>query len=292
MQLGLIFALLAAVFFGANLVTVRRGVSKEGESSSAVIISVAIGTLFFAFSLLFTDDWHRLWSLSWRGFALLAGAGILNFIVGRFLLYIGVRLIGANRTAPILNTSTLYSVSIGVIFLHEPLTVFLILGAVCIAGGASLVSDGKEEGTSKIQGRGVLSALAGAVCLGTSAVLIKLGVAEVGSPFAAAFISYAAAFIIMLGLLFDRTRRERIVRLPSLSLILFILAGIFAAMAHAFRYLALSRSPVSVVQPLVSTSVLSVLIVSLLINRNIEMFNWRVYTGTAAAIAGIFLLFR
>jgi drug/metabolite transporter (DMT)-like permease len=56
-------------------------------------------------------------------------------------------------------------------------------------------------------------------------------------------------------------------------------------------YTALKHSPVSVVTPLVATVALFTLIFSFLLNRDLEVFTWKVLIGAGVTIAGTFLLF-
>ena len=47
MEIGLIFALLAAVPFTVGTIFVRRGMSQTGESLSTLVITVFIGTIYY-----------------------------------------------------------------------------------------------------------------------------------------------------------------------------------------------------------------------------------------------------
>ena len=292
MDIGLIFAILAAVSFAGNMVYIRKGTLQAGESFTAMTVGVFVGTLLFALSLTFSSGWEKLWSLSGYGLALLGIAGILNFAVGRFLVYSAIRLIGANRTSTLVGTATFYPVILGVLLLNESFTINLGLGVLGIVAGVTLISTRKEEEITKMRGRGIIIGLAGAFCLGMSAVLVKSVIEEVGSPSAAAFVSFMTAALVMgVILLWRKGQRSQLTHLRRAALIPLVIGGIFAAIGQLFRYLALSYSPVSVVIPLISISVLFVFLLSFLLNRRIEVFTWRVFTGMVAIVVGSFLLF-
>jgi len=291
MEEGLIFALLAAVCFGGSQVFVRRGIHQAGESLSATLISTFTGMLLVSFLLLFTAEWDKIWSLSWQGFVLLGTAGVIHFVAGRFLNYSCIRLIGANRASAITRTSLFYAVILGIIFLNELLTAFIILGVLCIAGGATLVSIEKEEKISKMRGKGILHGQGAAFCWGISAVLIKPGIEEIGSPLAATFISYVTASLLLAGLLLGKRHREQLIQFSHVSLAPLVIAGIFVSIAQLTRYIALSYSPVSVVQPLLGTNVLFTLLFSFLLNRKLEVFTWKVFTGMLATVVGAYFFF-
>ena len=70
-----------------------------------------------------------------------------------------------------------------------------------------------------------------------------------------------------------------------------ILTGLSVLAGQLFRYTALGYSPVSVVQPLIGTSVLFVLLLSFMVNRKIDVFNFRVIIGILVIVLGTFLIF-
>ncbi len=298
MEKGLIFALLAAVAFAANTVYVRKAASQTGESFTSVVISVYIGILFFTALVFFSGEWSKLWSISWQGFALLGTAGIIHFVVGRLLVYNAVRLIGANKASALLRTSTLYAVILGVVFLNESITISLVLGVLFILVGATLVSierkgvkEEKQGGGSSTEVKGILVALVGALCWGTSSVLVRQVVREIGSPFAAIFVSYLAASIVLSFFFFRKQHREQMVQFRSTALIPLAIIGITVSLAQLLNYIALSYSPASMVAPLVGTSIFLVLLFSFLLNRKIEIFTVKVISGMAIAAAGAFFIF-
>lgn len=297
MEIGLVFAIIAAVIFGASDVLVRRGVFRTGESYTAVLMSLFIGVLLFSLMITVTAQWDTVRSISWRALGLLAGAGILHFVAGRSLYYASVRLIGANKASAITKTDILTSVILGIVILSESLTMPLVLGVLCIVPGVVLASMEKQgigtEETSEtygIQAKGVLNGLATGLCWGVSGILIKPAVREIGVPFIGAFVSYAVAFLVMASLLARKGRREQLFQLNRSSSILIAVAGVFSSTGQLLRFAALSSSPVSLVQPLAGTFVLYILLFSFLLNRNIEVFSLKVIIGMVLVVAGTFLL--
>ncbi len=292
MELGPLLALLAAMSFAGNLVAVRRGIYFGGKSSAATAVSVFTGGLLFLIILPVTGDFGRLGAVSWNSVVLLAIAGIINFTLSRYLFFRCVQLIGANRSTTISRTDILFAAIFGVIFFQETITAKLVLGSLGIMFGATLVNLVKEEGGYKFQTAGallgVISSLFGAI----SSILVKSAMKEVDSPYAAAFISYLSAAIVwLIILLVSNGQRVDLFRLNRSSLVMFLLTGLFALTGHLFRYSALKISPVSVIQPLLGTVVLFTFFFSFLINRKIDVFNWRVFTGILAVVLGMLLIF-
>lgn len=291
MELGPVLALLSGAVFAGMGVLIRRGTYQSEESTTATAICVFVGTPLFLFILPLTGDWNRLYSLSWQGFALLGIAGIMHFVLGRYLIFNSIRLIGANKTAAIARANILFAVIFGIAFLHEAVTALLILGVLCIMGGATLVSFEKEEGAFKLQTKGLLLVLGAALCIAISSVLVKSAMEETGSPYIATFVSYLAAFLLWTILLLQKEQRDQLFQLSRSSLFILSMAAILGLVGQLLRYAALNFSPISVVQPLIGTVVLFTFFFSFMLNRSIDVFNWKVFLGIVVVGTGTFLLF-
>lgn len=293
MEYGSFVTLLAAMVFASGQILIRRATHQAEESFTVSWICTLIGFLLSIITLSFMSDWDRLLFLSWQAYVRLGIAGVLNFAVGRYLYFSGIRLIGPNRSAIISRIEILLSITFGVIYLHEVVTIQLILGALSIMFGAVLVSYNRGEGDFKILNRGVLFVIAAALCGAVSVVLIRPAMGEIGSPYAAAVIGYGIAFPIMsLVFIFNKQRQARLLELSRTSLLLFSIVGVIFVGGHLLRYTALSISPISVVQSLMGGSmVFFVFLLSFTINRRIDIITWRILIGMVFVVAGIFLVF-
>jgi drug/metabolite transporter (DMT)-like permease len=295
--IGLVLALLAGFSFAVSSIFIRGGVHRSGESYSPVPISLFLGTILFGLALFILGEAEQLVSLSWLAVSTLAGAGIINFLIGRMAAYTSIRLIGANRAVPLFRTSILIAALLGIFFLREPLTLSLVLALLLIVGGITLISTSggaEREKSSVPRGsltKGVLAALLAALCWGVAPALISIGLREVDSPLVATFVSYISASAIIGASLFSPGNTEKLRRLSRSAWLIFVIAGAAGAVAQLFRYSALNYSPVSLVAPLAGTDSLFVLPLSFLINRKIEAFNLRIILGTVAVVAGVFLIF-
>jgi len=300
MDTGLVLALIASVSFAAGIVLVRKTAGEAGESFSVTALSIFTGIPFFAIAILISGEWSKLLDISGKALGLLAAAGVIHFIIGRLLAYNSYRLIGANRAAPFTMTNRFYTVLFSVLFLNERLTVFIVLGVLCMFAGSFLISqekkstfEKKEKKLSRDEVKGILLALGAALCWGITPVLIKPGVEEIGSSSAGAFVSYATAAIVMGLLLLNRPRRMRLTQLPvKKSILPMTMAGLFTAGGQLLYYTALGHSPASIITPLLSIQILFIFIFSFLINRRSELFTPKVILGMGATVLGTFLLFQ
>jgi len=300
MEKGLIFALLASVSFAGSVVFVRKATAQTGESFTPTAISVFMGIPFFAIALFITGEWSKLLSVSWQALVSLGAAGIIHFIIGRFLGYSSYRLIGANKATPFIMTNPFYTVILGVLFLNELLTVYLVLGVICIFTGVALISTERKSviaeeprALSRTEIKGILPALGAALCWGSTPILIKPALAEIGSPFAGAFVSYFVASVVMAFFFFRGQHREQMGKIPILmALISMLIGAIFSSAGQLFLYIGLSYSPASMVNPLISTHILFIFLFSFLLNRQIEVFTLKIILGMVAIVAGTFLIFQ
>lgn len=291
-DIGLIFAIITAISFAVSNVLVRKGSFISGESFTSSFLSVFIGVLLFLGIIVILGEWRTIFSFSFEAYLLVSLAGIIHFVIGRLLAYRCFRLIGANKGNAILRTQIFYPVILGVLFLEESLTVYLMLGVLLIAIGVSMVSSNKEvsfKGEKHFQG--IVAGIAGGFFWGLSGVLVKPALAEIGSPYTAVFLSYFAAAIIMAFFLVGKEQRQQLRRLPHAAIFPVSVGVTFTAAAQLFRYIALDFSPVSLVDPLANTRGLFVLLLSFYMTRDIEAFNWKVITGMITTVLGAVLLF-
>lgn len=296
-MLGPAYSLLAGSLLSLSSIFLRMGVYRSGESFTSVPISTAIGILFLGVPFFIATRSKLFTSLSWSGVASLGAAGILHFLIGRFLAFTSFRLIGANRAIPILACNIVLAAVIGIIFLGEPLTISLVPALCLIVGGISLIgiagnAEPDKQGISRgSSAKGIAAALGGVLCWGTSPTLIKMGLQEVNSPLLASFVSYAAAFLVISILSVHPWYYEKFRRLDRLSLIPLLIGGATASLAQIARYTALQYSSVTIVTSLINTTTtLFVFPFSFLIIRHIEAFDFRIISGAIIIVVGIFLL--
>jgi drug/metabolite transporter (DMT)-like permease len=293
MDLGPLFAILTAAAFAVPQVLVRRVTYQSGESFTPLSVSMLVGTPLFVILVSLAGEWSAFAAFTWQQYVLLAAAGLVHLIIARYLFFSATRIIGANPTAAITRTSVIFSVVFGIAFLGETVTGWQVFAAVMIMVGAVLTTTEFSRRTFRISARGLLMSLGCALSSAGSATLIRPVMTETDAVYTATFVMYLAAFVVMVAVILWRRQRQMTI-LPgnSRDLILLSIGGVFLVGGHLLRFAALARSPVSIVQPLVATIVIFVLLFSWLLNRRIDVFNWRVLAGIALVLAGIFLIYQ
>lgn len=293
MGLGIVFAFVSAFAFAINHVLVRKATHKSEESFSVVAVSILIGTPLIWIIAGISGQWRELPNFSLHSILPLVGAGILNFVITRYLLFSGIRLIGANRTVAISKTDVIFSLLFGSVMLNEHVTIYVAAGAFIIMLGTIIVSMDKSGQVVKMRVKGLVMVLGAAVGIPIAVSLVRMALAETDALYAAVSISYASALIVILIILITgKQHRKQLLNLPRKSFRIMCLVSVFVLAGQVFRFAALEYSPVSVVQPLIGVTVLFVFFLSLAMNRNIEVFNWRAITGIVLVAVGAFLVGR
>ena len=292
LQPGPIFAILTAASFALSQVLVRRSTYQSEESFTSLAVSLLVGTPIFVLLVSFFGEWREFVSFTWQQYALLAAAGLIHLIIARYLFFNSTRIIGANPTVAITRTAVIFSVIFGVAFLGESVTALQVCAALLIMFGAILTTTEISRKTFRISTRGLLMGLGTAICSAGSATLIRPVMTETSAIYAATFVMYLAAFVVIIGiLLFRREQRLHILQEGRSTFLILSAAAVFLVIGHLFRFSALQYSPVSVAQPLIATIVIFTLLFSWIINRRIDVFNWRVVAGIVMVLAGVFLIY-
>lgn len=251
-----------------------------------------VGTPIFVLLVSFFGEWRDFVSFTWQQYALLAAAGLVHLIIGRYLFFNSTRIIGANPTVAITRTAVIFSVIFGVVFLGESVTALQIIAALLIMFGAILTTTEISRKTFRVSTRGLLMGLGTALCSAGSATLIRPVMQETDAIYAATFVMYLAAFCVIAVLLLSRRQQRRQFGLQdSRTFLILSSIAVFLVVGHLFRFSALERAPVSIVQPLVATIVIFTMLFSWVVNRRIDAFNWRVVAGIVMVLGGVFLIY-
>ncbi|MFT6693796.1 MAG: drug/metabolite transporter (DMT)-like permease [Neolewinella sp.] len=129
--MGILFAILAMLFFATANVTISRGGSRAVNSNGA-FVSILITLLLSCVIWLmvsFYSGWSTLNLVASAWFAL---AGILTIFVGRVFLYSSIHNLGSIRASAVKRLNPFFSVLLGVLVLGEDITGPMLLGMVLI----------------------------------------------------------------------------------------------------------------------------------------------------------------
>ena len=317
-MLGALVSVLSALCFSTSDILVRRGVVRA-PAAHAAFVTVILGVPLFAIATLVSGQLFRAGDLSLSSYGLLAGAGLIHYVFGRYFNYAAISAIGAARAGPVQALSLPYSVVIALLFLDEEVTGVMAAGIALMlvgpalmverqpsrpvaAAAAAVAAGGQRDPAAAApaprgqavqlrQGEGYLLAAASAMSYGSSPVLIRAALeGESGLSVLGGLVSYVAAAALLLASLALPARRDLLWALEPRSLRIFFGAGFFVFMAQVLRFVALSLSSVAVVATLLRFGSVSTLAMSWAFNRRIEVLNWRVVFGVGISIGGAVLM--
>lgn len=309
-MLGGILGLLAATTFAFNNATARRGVL-TGSVAQAMAITVPIGVPIFLCAALVSGYLPALASFSQRSLLLLAGAGLVHFIFGRYCNYRGTKAMGANLVGPVQQISLPLTLALAMWILGESLTPLRIIGILLVVLGPGLTLPGRprkatvnpaaspaageppaiKPATPRFEPKyaeGYFWALLSAVGYGSSPILVRLGLEHknLGLSLDGGLVAYLAATAIMVLVMLWPGRLRHVLSMRRNEVKWFTLSGVLVCLSQMFLYMGYTVAPVSVVTPIQRLSNVLRLYTGWLINREHEEFGGGVVLGTVVSLLG------
>jgi drug/metabolite transporter (DMT)-like permease len=272
-------ALLSALLFGGMSVGLRIGLSRHPGVELATICTVA-GALAVGLIAAVAEAPSRGVHASAAWPFLLAG--LLQPGIGQLLVTLAIREAGASRASVVFGAAPLVSVSIALVFLGEPVSVPLIVGAVLIvAGGVELARErGRPEHLRAI---GLLYAFAVTVLFSVRDNLLRwLSRGTDVPPAVATTAALVGGTLVIVVALAPRLRgRQRLAdALPFLGV------GVLFGLSYVSLFEAFYRGRVTVVSPLIATESLWGVGLSVLLIRHTELVGRRLAIGALLVVAG------
>ena len=287
--MAIALAVLAAIGLGGGAVS-ARGAMPPVHPASTITVSLVIGfvgvviaALLFAFSDLLNVP-AALWP--W-----ILALGVVQFVAGRSMGYIGVSIIGASRTALFICAQAPFAAFLAVAFTGESMRPLVAVGTVGVVAALFLASgDSLTQGwrTDRRYLLGCLIALGAGLGLGGGSVLGKQALGIHGSPLAVTVLSMLVAIVILVpavGMTAARNPALRVFNWRALALV--AISGLRTAMSLVAQFFAVQRVDVVVVAPILATFPLWTLLLSHVFIARMERITLRLVVGALLAVAGV-----
>ena len=268
-------ALASAFLFGAMSVALRIALDRDPDVALATI-ATAVTALIVALVAAAAETPSRGLHLSAAWPFLLAG--LLSPGAAQIFVTTAIRESGSSRVSMIFGTAPLVSVTIALVFLGEPASVPLIVGAVLIvAGGVELARE--RDRPAHLNRLGLVFAFAGATLFAIRDNLVRhFAVGSTAVPPAVA----AAAALLGGTVLIAAWARQG----PALRWLRFVPAGVLFGASYVSLFEAYYRGRVTVVAPLVAVESLFGVALSALLLRDSEHVGRQLVFGAALVVAG------
>lgn len=282
--LSIVFATVAAFFFGAASIGARAGI-EEIDPFTGTVISLTVNVIvLWAYVLAFLEPAFDLWA--WRYFI---AAGVMAPVLGRLLNYEGIRRVGVNLASPIVFANPLVAVALAIVLLGERIAPIGYPGVLLVIAGGIVLGTTRGAGKITFKRTDLLFPVLAAVMYGGSHIFRKVGVDLVAAPLVGATVNFTTSWAIAVLYLLASARPVELgegYRPTSY----FVLAGLATSIALPALFMALEIGLVIVVAPFENLTPLFVLLLSYAFFREEELFSWRVLTGTVSVVIGVILL--
>lgn len=283
-----LFAILAALFWGLAPVVFKKGMEAEGTSMLATVVASVVGfSLFLGLSTALHGPGDSYLGLPPAGIAVFLLGGAVGSAAGRLMQYAGVNRVGASVNTAVMNTRPLFASVLGIALLGEPYSIWLAIGVVAITAGVVSLSFSRGGDVRGWRTYELAFPLAGALAYGGGNVIRRYGFTLTGSdPISAIVWNELAALLVLGGYVVGRYGREAFA-VPARTYGFFALGSLFSSTGLLSLFVALSRGPVVVVDPLSATSPLFAAVFTYLFLRRVEVVTRGMIAGAVLVVGGV-----
>ena len=270
----------------------------------AISITVPLGVPLFAIACLLFGELPSLQTFPLPGWAWLALAGVVHFVIGRYGNYRATRALGSALSAPIQQISVPIALILALLFLDEVLTPLRLIGFILVMVGAYVAVRPRKGNTVGARRRtdpafepdypdGLLWGGVCALAYGCSPLMVVKGLGPertLTDSLAGGLISYTAAALVIAVPVMYAGGIPFLRQLDRAAARWFGFSGVLVFLSQMLRYMALAVAPVAVVVPIQRLSVVFRVIFSALLNRDYEVIDAKVLVGILLSLAGAIAL--
>ena len=289
METGILYAVVAGMFWGSSPVLVKRGLVGSNVSAATLYQQATILlTLVFAAVL---EGNLTAQSISLQPLAVFVATGVVGAYLGRTLFVKSVAQIGASRAQSLNNSSPLITVLLAALLLRETLTPAVLGGVLLIVAGVFIATRTESEGRDTGAARTLtLTSISATLCYGIVPVLKKLGTDLGGPPVLGALVMHATGLALLLTLGRLLNIELKWTKLPVSSLACFVGAGVLQGVGSILTLKALLYAPASVVAPIWNTQPIISFFLTKAMLQGIEVVTLRDGVAAALVVAGVLVL--
>ena len=281
-----LYAFGSALFAGLTAILAKCGIRKTDSTVATAIRTIVV--LAFSWGMVFlVGSEAQLAEISGRTLLFLVLSGLATG--ASWLCYFRALQIGdVNKVVPVDKSSTVLTILLAVLFLHETLSWTRGIGMVCIAAGTYLMIEKKQStGAAKAGGSWLLYAAGLAVFASLTSVLGKIGITGVESNLGTA-IRTGVVLIMSWMMVFVTGKGAQVRKIPKNELGFICLSGLATGGSWLCYYKALQDGPASVVAPIDKLSILVTILFSYLVFH--EKLSKKAAVGLILVVGGTLLM--
>lgn len=280
---ALILAMLAALCFGAGMISARIGL-RHVDARTGAAISIPTATLLFVIAAPFTVELSAFSLVAALIFALV---GLFYPALVTLLTFRANEELGPTVTSAISGTAPLFAMLAAALLLGEQIPPQAAIAALGVAAGVALLSWRPGAAQGRLPARALFWPVAGAIVRGVAQTGAKAGLLLWGNPFAAGVIGYLVSSTAVLGA--ERLRRGGRKTVGRDGLLWFVATGTINGGAMVLMYSALAVAPVSTVAPVIAAYPLVTALAGAAFLRG-EKISVQVVCGTVITVSAIIYL--
>ena len=219
-----------------------------------------------------------------RAMHVFAFLGLLQSLIS-LLTFLGLQKIGTSRSQTLRNSYPIWSALIALLVLREHAGFAVLAGTVLVVAGVIAISWKPESAPPTYRAWHVLYSLAAGFLAGVAFPLRRHGLTITNEPM---FFSFVIAIVSLAGSIpyVFWTRSGQTLNWDRKGVVYFALSGFFEAMGAWLTLVALAQARVVIVSPIVATTPLFSLLISLVFLRGKEQITGLSMAGTMAVVAG------
>ena len=281
-----LYAFGSALFAGLTAILAKCGIRKTDSTVATAIRTIVV--LAFSWGMVFlVGSEAQLAEISGRTLLFLVLSGLATG--ASWLCYFRALQIGdLNKVVPVDKSSTVLTILLAALFLHETLSWTRGIGMVCIAAGTYLMIEKKQStGSAKAGGSWLLYAAGSAVFASLTSILGKIGITGVESNLGTA-IRTVVVLIMSWMMVFVTGKDAQVRKIPKNELGFICLSGLATGGSWLCYYKALQDGPASVVAPIDKLSILVTILFSYLVFH--EKLSKKAAVGLILVVGGTLLM--
>ena len=276
-----LLASITAVLYAAALLSSRIGL-KYSTPDTVTLVSILVQNVTLWSAVYFTGG---IPAVSWIAVGIFCIVGTFQMGV-RLLAYTGVLKIGASRSSALQSVGPLFSATIAVTFLREPVTALIVAGTFLVVSGVVLVSWKAEREIPSFRWWYLLLPVGAAFLTGMNHPLRRYAFGLSNEPL---FFSAFMGLVSFWGFLIYRRVSPGRQRLDwnRNALWAFLSTGVFETLSILFIMTSLSVGRVVVVAPIAATYPVWALIGAKILLRDVETITPKTVFGILSVVAGV-----
>ena len=249
------FSVGSAFFAGVTSILAKCGIRKTDSVVATAVRTVAV--LVFSWLMVFVSgSFDQITSISGYTFTFLILSGAATG--ASWLCYFKALQTGdVNKVVPIDKSSTVLTILLALIFLHEGISLPKALAVIAITAGILMMIERKDVEETKKTGKGswLFFAVGSAFFASLTAILGKIGISGVESNLGTA-IRTCVVLVMAWVMVFVTGKQREVTRIGRKELVFICLSGVATGASWLCYYHALQEGPASIVAPVDKLSVL------------------------------------